>query len=142
MSICNNKSGRYELSIHRIEAIPNLQIRPESSVNPSTVYGVFKGFVTRAFRICSVSTIQDEVEFLINMFCEHGYNRFKLEKIAEDFKTTVATVEDEGPDDRSDQQDEEKIPIFKFDGFHGSDRSCVHRSGNTTSKLFSLLDQV
>ena len=114
ISIRNNKSGRYELSIHRKEAITNLQIRPESSVNPSTVYGVFKGFVTRAFRICSVSTIQDEVEFLINMFCEHGYSRSKLEKIAEDFKTAVATEEDEGPDDRADQQDEEKIPIVKL----------------------------
>ena len=44
ISIQNNKSGRYEMSVYRKEGITNLQIRSESSVNPSTVYGVFKGF--------------------------------------------------------------------------------------------------
>ena len=114
ISIHNNQSGRYELGIHRKEAITNLQIRPESSVNPSIVYGVLKGFLTRAFRICSASTIQDEIEFLVNMFCENGYSRFTLEKIVEDFKTAIATESDEGADDGADRQDEEKIPIVKI----------------------------
>ena len=53
ISISNNRSGRYEFSIYRKEAITNLQISPTSSVDPSTVIGVFKGFLTRAHRICS-----------------------------------------------------------------------------------------
>ena len=59
ISIRNNKSGRYELSIYRKEAITNLQILPNSSVDPSTVVGVFKGFLTRAYRICNTSRLHE-----------------------------------------------------------------------------------
>ena len=75
------------------------------------MYGVLKGFLTRAFRICSESTIQDEIDFLVNMFCEHGYSRPKLEKIVEEFK--AAPEEQERAEDGAEQQDEEKIPTYR-----------------------------
>ena len=68
ISIRNNRSGRYELSIYRKEAITNLQISPTSSVDPSTVVGVFKGFLTSSHRICSPQCLQEEIDFLIDMF--------------------------------------------------------------------------
>ena len=56
--------------------------------------------------------IQDEIDFLVNMFCEHGYSRPKLEKIVEEFK--AATEEQEGAEVGAEQQDEEKIPMVKI----------------------------
>ena len=110
ISIRNNKSGRYEFSIHRKDAITNLQIHPESSVNPSTVFGVFKGFLTRAHRICSPNRLQEEVEFLVNMFEENKYDRERFEDIAKRFEQQSSL----SSDSTIERQDEGDFPVVKL----------------------------
>ena len=109
ISIRNNKSGRYELSIYRKEAITNLQILPNSSVDPSTVVGVFKGFLTRAHRICSTSRLHEEIRFLINMFVENGYERRRFEEISKCF-TLSKVVQSEN----LSETDQQTTPIVKL----------------------------
>ena len=78
IQIQNNGTGSYTFKIYRKEAITNVQIHPSSSVNPSTVYGVFKGFLARARRICSSDHLDEEIEFLVTMFVENGHDRSRL----------------------------------------------------------------
>ena len=84
VSITNNKKGSYDFNIFRKDAITNVQIKPNSSINPTTISGVFKGFLVRATRICSTQFLQDELNFLINVFVENGHDRCRLQKIADD----------------------------------------------------------
>ena len=77
--------GKYEMKVFRKDAITNLQIHPDSSVNPSTIVGVFKGFLTRAHRICTHDKLQEEIDFLVDMFVENGYDRIKFQNIAKNF---------------------------------------------------------
>ena len=115
ISIRNTKTGKYELGIFRKEAITNLQIRPESSFNPSMVVGVFKGFLSRAYKICSDEKIEEEVEFLISMFAEHGYERSKFQRIAEDFKQNILLEQnDVAHDEEMEKQEEEVTPVVKL----------------------------
>ena len=85
ISLKNNRLGKYEMKVFRKDAITNLQIHPDSSVNPSTIVGVFKGFLTRAHRICTHDKLQEEIDFLVDMFVENGYDRIKFQNIAKNF---------------------------------------------------------
>ena len=109
ISIRNNRSGRYEFSIYRKEAITNLQILPTSSVDPSTVTGVFKGFLTRAHRICSPQCLQEEIDFLIDMFVENGYDRKRFEDTVKSFTLTQSV-----PSDPLSEMEQQKKPIVKL----------------------------
>ena len=84
ISLKNNRLGKYEMKVFRKGAITNLQIHPGSSVDP-TILGVFKGFLTRANRICTPCQLQQEVKFLVDMFVENGYDRKKFQDIADSF---------------------------------------------------------
>ena len=44
---------------------------------------MFKGFISRAKSICSPKYLKQEIEFLINIFVENGYDKKSLEKIVE-----------------------------------------------------------
>ena len=85
ITVINNGAGQYEYKVYRKEAITNLQIHPTSSVNPNTIYGVFKGFLARAHSICSDIHLANEIQFLVDMFVENGYDRNKLSKIVADY---------------------------------------------------------
>ena len=80
-SIINNGEGKYEFRIHRKDAITNVQLKPQSCHADTIKYGVFKGFLHRAKAICSQNHLQDEIEFLISVFIENGYNEQILRKI-------------------------------------------------------------
>ncbi len=82
----NSGKGKYEFDIFRKKAITNVQIKPASSHDPRILQGVFKGFVHRAFRICSENYIEKELEFLISVFEENGYQKVELRKIIEDVR--------------------------------------------------------
>ena len=85
INIRNNREGSYEFKVFRKDAITNVQIKPNSSINPNIINGaVFKGFLVRATRTCSPQFLQDEINFLINVFVENGHERSKLQKIAAD----------------------------------------------------------
>ena len=81
VKIINDKSGSYKFNVHRKDAITNVQIKPNSSIDPSIVRGVFKGFMKRANRICSPEYLHEEMEFLVSNFVENGYDEVVLRKI-------------------------------------------------------------
>ncbi|XP_065653001.1 uncharacterized protein LOC136080310 [Hydra vulgaris] len=56
---------KYEFSIHRKDAITNVLIKPKSCISPNIAVSIFKGFLARAYKICSEHIIQDEINFLI-----------------------------------------------------------------------------
>ena len=78
----NHKQGRYEFDVFRKEAIRNVQVKPESSHDPRVLRGVFKSFIDRALKICSPNFFNKEIEFLIEVFTENGYQRSSLKKMA------------------------------------------------------------
>ena len=82
----------------------------QNPVLPSTIFGVFKGFLTRAHRICSPNRLQEEVEFLVNMFEENGYDRERFEDIAKRFEQQSSL----SPDSTIERQDEGNSPVVKL----------------------------
>ena len=58
-----------------------MQIKPNSSINPSITRSVFKGFLVRANRICSEKYLQEEIEFLVKVFTENGHDRDVLKRM-------------------------------------------------------------
>nr|XP_047140960.1 uncharacterized protein LOC124816012 [Hydra vulgaris] len=74
LSIPNNKSGTYLFNIYRKDAITNVQIMPHSCHDPKIIYGVFKGFIQRAFALCSKENINHELNNqLKKIFKNAGY---------------------------------------------------------------------
>ena len=53
VTIINTGEGKYEFKIHRKNAMTNVQIKPHSYVNPALIRDIFKGFVSRARKLCS-----------------------------------------------------------------------------------------
>ena len=86
LSIINTKNGKYDFNIYRKEAITNVQIKTTSSHNPKILEGVFKGFIHRAFNLCSQNYIEQEIEFLVKVFVENGYERKELMKIINEMR--------------------------------------------------------
>ena len=52
---------------------------------PNASVSVFKGFLSRAYKICSERYIDEEIQFLIHVFTENGYQRKTLEKITKNY---------------------------------------------------------
>ena len=77
-----NNNGKYEFQIFRKEAITNVQVKVNSCHEEKVKYGIFKGFIHRAKSICSERFLEDEINFLIDVFTENGYERSILESIA------------------------------------------------------------
>ena len=50
-------------------------------MTPNVSVSAFKGFLSRAYKICSKRYIDEEIQFLIEVFTENGYERKTLEKI-------------------------------------------------------------
>ena len=83
VNIINTRHGQYEFKVHRKDAITNVQLKPHSSINPAIFHAVFKGFLVRASRTCSTKHLQEEIQFLIDVFAENGHERSSLEKMVE-----------------------------------------------------------
>ena len=75
INITNTINNKYELKVHRKNAITNIHIKPTSYINPSIIKSVFKGFLHRAHSICPEKYIKEEEKFLIDMFFENGHNK-------------------------------------------------------------------
>ena len=87
-TIINDGGGKYEFKIHRKNAITNVQLKPHSCHDDQVKYGVFKGFIHRAKSICSEQYLEEELEFLINIFVENGYTEKTLRNITLKFKSS------------------------------------------------------
>ena len=64
ITIINNTKGRYEFKVYRKEPITNIQIKPHSNHDPKILSAIFKGYVHRAYSICSDSHLQDEMRLI------------------------------------------------------------------------------
>ena len=106
--IMNNSSGRYEFGVYRKEAITNVQIKNNSCIDPNITKGVFKGFLARAWRICSEQHRNEEIEFLISVFVENGHTEGFLRKIAKDY------VPPEFRNNEESENERESKPIVKI----------------------------
>ncbi|XP_066926268.1 uncharacterized protein [Clytia hemisphaerica] len=102
-----NNNGRYELKIHRKNAITNVQVKPNSAHDPKVLKSIFSGFLNRAYRICDDRFRQEEIDFLINNFVENGYDRNTLTRIANDYDRTRNQTTD-------NRNDPEQLPIVKL----------------------------
>ena len=47
--------------------------------------GVFKGFLSRAYKICTENHLQSEINFLINILAQNGHNRNTLTNIITEY---------------------------------------------------------
>ena len=86
INVKNEGEGKYEFEVHRKKAITNIQVKPHSDHDPKILRGIFKGFLHRAMSICSEKYLESEIEFLINIFNENGYERGQLQKIVDEVK--------------------------------------------------------
>ena len=86
IKVKNNGTGKYEFDIFRKNAITNVQVKPNSSHDPTVLKGIFKGFVYRALTICSEKYIENELMFLVDTFVENGYQRDNLQKMINEVK--------------------------------------------------------
>lgn len=86
-TIINNGKGKYEFTIHRKNAITNVQLKPHSCHDDKIKYGVFKGFIHRAKAICSDHFLGEELEFLIAVFVQNGYDETKLRSIISNYNS-------------------------------------------------------
>ena len=90
--VINNRQGKYEFDVYRKDAITNVQLKPHSSINPRIFNSVFKGFLVRANRICSEKYLEQELNFLVNVFAENGHNKSKLEEMVRSHLNPVDTI--------------------------------------------------
>ena len=86
LSVINNLKGRYEFDVYRKKAITNVQVKKESGHDPTVLKGIFKGFVHRALTICSKNYLEREIDFLIKIFVENGYQEESLRKIVKEIR--------------------------------------------------------
>ena len=93
VTIINTGEGKYEFKIHRKNAMTNVQIKPHSYVNPALIRGIFKGFVSRARKLCSEKCLEEELKFLVDMFVENGHDRNHLYSLIREYKRQTPNTE-------------------------------------------------
>ena len=91
ITITNNGTDSYDFKIFRKPAITNVQIKSNSNMAPNVSVSVFKGFLSRAYKICSERYIDEEIQFLIDVFTENGYEKKTLEKITKNYLKACKT---------------------------------------------------
>ena len=74
------KSDSYDFKIFRKPAITNVQIKSNSNMATNVSASAFKKFLFRAYKIYSERFIDEEIQFLIDLFTENGYEGKTLEK--------------------------------------------------------------
>ena len=89
VKISNNNSGTYDFEVFRKKAITNIQVKRNSSHDPKILHGIFKGFVHRAHKICAKQHLDEELEFLVQVFKENGYDETTLRKLIEEIKKKI-----------------------------------------------------
>lgn len=107
----NNGQGKYEFDVYRKKAITNVQVKLHSSHDPQVLKGIFKGFVYRALKICSSNFFEKEIDFLINVFVENGYQQSSLKKMADEVISKHRSLSAPLPDNAPEITEEPKKRI-------------------------------
>ena len=101
----NPGTGRYEFDIYRKKAITNVQVKPNSCHDPKILRGIFKGFLNRAFRICSKKYLDKEIEFLVKIFKENGYDEKQLQKSVQEVRSKYTAPESTTQNEETNNQE-------------------------------------
>ena len=86
VTIINNGAWKYEFKILGKNAITNVQIRLHSYITPVSIGDIFKEFVSRAKKLCSEKFLDEELNFLIDMFAENRHDQNYLNSIIRENK--------------------------------------------------------
>ena len=89
ITITNTGNNSYDFKIFRKTSITNVQIKPNSNIAPHIAMGVFKGFLSRAYKICTEKHLQSEINFLIDIYTEYGHNSNTLTNIATEYLRNI-----------------------------------------------------
>ena len=90
-------NGKVTTTVYRKSSDTNLTINPASCQHPNNITGTFKGFLCRAYRVCSTpELLKTELENLLDIWEDNGHNRAKLQQIVNTYKPppTQPTQED------------------------------------------------
>ena len=101
----NSGNGQYEFTVHRKDAITNIQVKPHSDHDPKILQGIFKGFVHRAINICSPQHLMDELNFLKTVFIENGYKETELSRIIEEVKRKNDQIQHREEEDNGTEEE-------------------------------------
>ncbi|XP_065664673.1 uncharacterized protein LOC136086307 [Hydra vulgaris] len=82
ITFINNTYKKYEFKVYRKDAITNIQIKPHFNHDPNVLKAIFNGYIHRAYSICSENHLKDEMNFLIQVFTENGYDEKMLKDIS------------------------------------------------------------
>ena len=89
ITFTNTGNNSYDLKIFWKTSITNVQIKPNSNIAPHIAMGVFKSFLSQAYKICTEKHLQSEIEFLIDIFTENGNSRNTLTNIATEYLQNI-----------------------------------------------------
>ena len=76
----------------------------------------FKGFLSRAYKICSERFIDEEIQFLIDVFTENDYERKTLEKITKNYLNELQNPPVNNKDSSEDINKVVKLPWIPIIG--------------------------
>ena len=77
---------------------------------------VFKGFLSRAYKICSERYISEEIQFLSEVLTENGYERKTLEKITKNYLNELQNPSFNKKDTSEDISKVAKLPWIPIIG--------------------------
>ena len=63
ISITHIDNNSHDFKIFQKTSITKVQINPNSNIQPPIAMGVFKGFLSRAYKICTEKHLQSEINF-------------------------------------------------------------------------------
>ena len=83
------------MSLKYIEknTMANVQLKPHSYVNPALIRDIFKGFASRAKTLCSEKYLDEELNFLVDMFVENSHDQNHLYSIIRENKSQAPKIE-------------------------------------------------
>ena len=122
-TIINTKEGNYNFKLYRKDAITNIQIKPNSCHDEKIKLGVFKGYISRAKAICSPVYLEQELDFIINVFVENGYERKVLKNI----------VKNHGRPKREEEQNKHYVSLPWIPGLSTKLKKCFRNVGYSVS---------
>ena len=89
ITITNTGNNSYNFEIFQKKSITNVQLKHNSNIAKHITMGVFKGFLSQACKICTEKYLQNEIDFLIDIFTENGHNRNILTNTATEYLRNI-----------------------------------------------------
>ena len=109
-----------------------MQVKPESCHDPKILRGIFKGFLNRPYRICSPKYLEKEIEFLIKIFKENGYDEEQLRKSVNEVKSkwsNEAAESTENSEESNNQEARETVTIPWIPGVSPRLKKAFRKAG-------------